>query len=387
VTDTISENGSGNKLTNDFFGMIAPVTGGSTINFIVNGSGGGNTVDLTQSSGSTINVTANGIGGSNTVTIGNSGGVNTVSLGGLFDHVTLNGDATNTVSFGAGSATVRIGNPPVPGDDDLFTWPSTVNFSGTGNTLFGGDENFMVSGSTGFSTVHVGDGENNISMGGSHNIVSVWGGDNQIDAGGGASTVTILGLDGTGAATPTDPDGPDDGLVPLSPTDNVTIAGSLDSVTTTYENVNVWGLTASAATIHLGNGNNSVILQGAGGGNHVTVGNGGNTINARGNGNIINVGDGVTACRLRNRRHRPSGPCRGLGDRDGTRPDHRHPNRAERRYGQSARGNRPHHAGRRQRHGHRQLQLDHGRGRQRQQQRHRQRGRRHHHPRAPRVWQ
>ncbi len=86
-----------------------------------------------------------------------------------------------------------------------------------------------VSGSTGSSTVHVGDGENTITMGGANNTVSVWGGDNWIAAGGGGSKVTILGLDGTGAATPTDPDPGlfgDDGPVPLSPTDNVMISGA-----------------------------------------------------------------------------------------------------------------------------------------------------------------
>jgi hypothetical protein len=108
VTDTISENGSGNTLSNDFFGTVAPITG-STISFTVNGNGGGNTVDLTQSSTSTITVSANGFGGGNNVTIGNTGGTNTVSLGGLLDKVTLNGDATNTVTLGAGSATVNIG--------------------------------------------------------------------------------------------------------------------------------------------------------------------------------------------------------------------------------------------------------------------------------------
>jgi len=302
VTDSIVDNGSGNTLSNDFFGMIAPITGGSTISFTVNGPGGGNTVSLTDSSDSTFNVTANGIGGSNTVTLGNSGGINTVSLGGSLDKVTLNGDATNTVTLGGGSASVHIGSS----DDDLFGWSSTVTFSGTGNTLVGGDENFSVSGSTGSSTVHVGDGENTISMGGAGNTVSVWGGDNWIDAGGGGSHVTILGLDGTGAATPTDPDGGalgDDGPVPLSPTDDVTIAGSGDSVTATYENVNVSGILASAATITLGNGNNSVVLglpsaPFGPGGNHVTVGNGGNSINVRGNGNAITVGDGANGVTL-----------------------------------------------------------------------------------------
>ena len=47
VTDRFSENGSDNTLTNTFFGTTAPIHG--PISFTVNGNGGGNTVDLTES--------------------------------------------------------------------------------------------------------------------------------------------------------------------------------------------------------------------------------------------------------------------------------------------------------------------------------------------------
>jgi hypothetical protein len=308
VTDNVTLNGSGNSLTNIMpKGMITPITG-STINDTVLGNGGFNTVNLTDVTNSTVNVNI-GVDGSatapvghNTVNIANSGptAFNTVNLGGPINSVTLNGDATNTVNtLTGGGSTVTIGSK----DDDLFGWSSTVTFSGTGNTLNGGDENFTVSGSIGSSTVHVGDGENSITMGGAGNTVSVWGGDNMINAGGGFSHVTILGLDGTGAAIPTDPDGPDDAPVPLSPTDWVTISGASDSVSATYENVNIWGTTISGATVSLGNGNNSVVLSGTGGGNHVTVGNGGNAISVTGpgntsNNNVIIVGDGANGVTL-----------------------------------------------------------------------------------------
>ena len=78
----------------------------------------------------------------------------------------LNGDATNKVTFTAGGNEAVIGST----DDDLFGNKSTVTFSGTGNLLVGGDENFTVSGSTGSSTVEVGDGTNIITMGGANNI-------------------------------------------------------------------------------------------------------------------------------------------------------------------------------------------------------------------------
>jgi hypothetical protein len=299
VTDTFIENRSDNTLSNDLV-TPAPITDGSTISFTVNGPGGGNTVDLTQSSDSTINVTANGIGGSNTVTIGNSGGTNRVSLGGTLDSVTLNGDAMNTVAFGAGSATVHIGFT----DDELFGWSSTVTFEGTGNLLNGGDENFAVTGSIGSTTVHVGDGENSITLSGSGNTVSVWGGDNTIVAGTGPvgdQHVTILGVGGKNTPTP-EPDLPSDAPVPLSPTDYVTISGVGDSVAATYENVNIWGTTIGGATVTLGNGNNTVVLAAAGsiapGGNHVTVGNGGNGIAVGGGSNVITVGDGANGVTL-----------------------------------------------------------------------------------------
>lgn len=318
VSDTFTLNGNKNSLSD------TTLTTGSTINFKVLGNGGTNSVNVTNANHSTVNVavgvdpSATAPAGSNNVHIVNAFGTNNISLGGPTNtvntvfaigstntvfaggpgsSVTLDGMATNSVTFGAGAGTATIGFK----DDDHFGFTSTVNFAGAGNLLVGGDENFTVSGSTGSSTVHVGDGENSITMGGAGNTVSVWGGDNTINAGGGGSHVTILGLDGTGAATPTDSDAPpnDDGPVPLSPTDWVTLSGAGDSVSATYENVNIWGTNISSAIVGLGNGNNSVVLAGAPGGfNHVTVGDGGNAISVTGNSNIITVGHGANGVTL-----------------------------------------------------------------------------------------
>ncbi len=52
-----------------------------------------------------------------------------------------------------------------------------------------------------------------------------------------------------------------------------------------------------AATIALGNGNNSIVLGGAGG-DKITVGNGANTINAKGNANTLTLGDGANGVTL-----------------------------------------------------------------------------------------
>ena len=286
VTDNFTLDGDTNSLSN------SKAIKNSTIAFTVLGDGGGNSVDLTDASKSTVSVTigvdhsAHNPAGDNSVTIANAGGANTVNLGGPGNTVGLNGNATNSVTSTGGSAMVTIGFS----DDDLFGNSSTVKFSGTGNTLNGGDENFTVSGSTGGSTVSVGDGNNTITMGGTGNTVTVWGGDNTINAGGGDATVNILGLDGDDSAKAT-PDA-DDKPVPLSPTDNVTISGTNDSVSATYENVNIFGLgVISAATIGLGNGDNSIILGGSGG-NTVSVGNGANTINATGDDSAYTLGDG-----------------------------------------------------------------------------------------------
>jgi hypothetical protein len=307
VKDTFTLHGNKNSLTD------TTATNGSTITFKVLGNGGSNTVDVTDASKSTITAdigvdgTANAPAGGNTVFIDNVGGTNTVAVGGPGNKVTLNGDATNSVTAGPG-ATVKIGSF----DDDLFGFKSTVTFSGAGNTLggsglagVGGDENFTVNGggATG-TTVHIGDGNNVISLGGTGNTVSVWGGNNNINAGGSGASVTILGLDGTNKATPTDPDGPDDAPVPLDPTDNVTIAGTGDTVKATYEDVNIAGTGVTGATmVSLGDGNNSVVLGDnalghLASGSIVTVGNGANVINVTGSKNTINLGDGANGVTL-----------------------------------------------------------------------------------------
>ena len=301
VSDTFTLHGEGNILFNE-----APIQN-STINFTVLGNGGENEVELGAVTNSKITVaigtdsTATSPAGGNFVSIGNSGGTNTVGIGGTSNLVELNGDATNKVTFTSGSNEAEIGFE----DDDLFGNKSTVTFSGTANELLGGDENFTVKGSTGSTTVEVGDGTNTIKTGGASNFVSVWGGNNNIDAGGGGSTVEILGLDGEfSPAFPIDPDGPDDPGVPVSPTDNVTIAGAGDQVFATYENVNVAGTGVTGATfVELGDGNNSVVLgdnalKNSAGDSEVIVGNGANSINVTGDGDNIFLGSGANGVTL-----------------------------------------------------------------------------------------
>ena len=194
VKDTFTLDGNKNSLDD------TTATTGSTIKFSVLGNGGANTVNVTDASTSEITASIGVLGnaGANTVFISNVGAngtaTNTVAIGGSGNKVTLNGEATNTVTFTtAGGNEAIIGSPAIPpGDDNLFGKYSTVTFVGAGNTLWGGDENFSVSGSTGSSAVHVGDGTNVIALGGTGNTVSVWGGNNNINAGGSGAKVTIL---------------------------------------------------------------------------------------------------------------------------------------------------------------------------------------------------
>jgi len=241
-------------------------------------------VGLGPLSDSTVTFTVMGVRGGNTVNLDNSGGTTTISMLGPDNSVTLNGDATNSISSPGGTASVTVGSP----DDNLFGYSTTIGLGGTDNTVNGGDENFSVSGGQG--TVVLGDGTDNVSMTGTGNSVTVGGGNDSITAGGSDATVAIRGVDSLDSPSYTPDAG--DGPVPPSPTDYVIIAGSGDKVSATYENVTIWGIAVTAAaTITLGDGNNLMALGGTGG-NKVTVGDGANAINATGNSSTYNLGDG-----------------------------------------------------------------------------------------------
>jgi hypothetical protein len=254
TTDTVTLNGSANALLG--LGDLSD----STVTFTVSpASGGGNAIDLA-----------------------NHGGTTTVSLGGVDNTVTLNSDATNSISTGGG-ATISIGSA----FDDVFGSSTTISLGGGGNSVTTGDANTRVSGGgSGGNTVALGDGANSVSLAGTANHISVGGGANSIDAGGSGAVVHILGADGASAPAV----GGDDGLG-AHPADDVTIAGAGDLVTATYEDVFVNGLAVtSAATVTLGNGDDIVTLGGTGG-DTVTVGNGINQVAVSGDKNTVTVID------------------------------------------------------------------------------------------------
>jgi hypothetical protein len=250
------------------------------------------TLPTSALSGSTVSITATGAGtllGNNTVALVNHGGTTTAKLAGSLDTVTLNSDATNVIATGQdetgfGGAKIAIGAP----FDDHFGGSSKIAIAGSGNTVSVGDANTSVAGGTSGNTIALGDGKNSVSLTGTKNTISVGGGDNVINAGGSGAVVHILGEDGLNLPVPSG----DDGLS-AHPKDTVTIAGTGDLVTATYEDVTINGAgVTSAATVELGDGNNLVTLGGAGG-DTVVVGNGFNHIHASGNGNAVTLGNGI----------------------------------------------------------------------------------------------
>lgn len=263
-----------------------------TANIAVHGNNN-SVVGVGDLTGSTVNFTVNGLGsgvGGNSISLNNFGGSTTASLAGPNDVVILNSDATNVVSTGAdvtghGNAIIAIGAP----FDDNFGATTSVTAAGSGNEISVGDANATVNGGTSNNTIALGDGENTVAVSGALNTISVGGGDNTINAGSGTDAVYILGIDG--ASLPAfSPDFNDP--VPSSPSDIVTIAGANDLVTATYEDVTVLGTgVTSAATIDLGDGDNTILLNGTGG-DHITVGNGTNSVRASGNLNVLALGAG-----------------------------------------------------------------------------------------------
>lgn len=296
TTDTIDLNGSyntiestgtllGSNVAIDVSGLGVSDPGWNTIsldNYLGASSvilGGGNdTVTLTGDSITGVTIQ----GGDNAIAVDNAtGGKTSVAVAGGGNTISLNGDSTNTVSItGGGHDTITVGGP----GDMLFGYTTTMHLSGNYDVITGGDENFNIAGAMGYNTIKLGDGNDTIRVG-SHNNITVWGGTDTITTGA-HSTVDILGIDGlnetTFAPNPNEPQ------VTLA-TDTVNISGIKVAVTATYENMVINGMTASYATIDLGNGNNAVTL--GGNDNKVALGDGTNNVFLAANGSTVTVTD------------------------------------------------------------------------------------------------
>ena len=151
VTDIITLNGSDNLLTNasPLEEKPTPIVN-STISFTVldDGLNGSNTVSLTHVSSSSVTFIDNSPLGLDIVTIDNRNGDTNVTLSGEENTVSVNSDATNSIvftQFSGGGDTVTVGYF----DDDKFGYASSISLVGTGNTVYGGDADLTISGSTG----------------------------------------------------------------------------------------------------------------------------------------------------------------------------------------------------------------------------------------------
>ena len=277
----------------------------------------------------------NNPGGSNQITLYNTpnetvtlvGAINSVSTG-SYSTITLNGNSNNNVS--TGNSTVTVGSK----NDNLFGYTTMLylGVGSAGNQVFFGDENAQIGAilSAGYNVLSLGDGTNTLFLQGLHNTITTGGGTNTIQAGSGQDTVTIAGLDGRAGPSPGKFDGKEGKAVPRHPNDTVTLNGSGNTVTATYENVTIAGAsTTGTAAITLGNGNNTVTL--GGDMNTVTVGDGKNAINLTGKRRNRHrrerrpPGIGHDRPRRRHRRHRGVGQGWRIGHRHRHRRDHRHP--------------------------------------------------------------
>ena len=238
--------------------------------------------------GSTLAITVTGDGlktglGHNVIDLDNVDGVTGARLTGKYNDVALNSDATNTIVTGGGYATVNIG----VGDDYNFGYTTSVKLTQSHNTVVAGDQNTTITGGKSDNTVCVGDGNNTISLKGTSNRITVWGGTDNIVAGSGNDTVVVLGSHGANS-----PVFIYDPSIPIAepPTDTVTLAGSMDSVTATYENMMINGTAVTgSATLNFGIGNNAITL--GGNASTVNVGDGTNNAAFTGNGNSFSVAD------------------------------------------------------------------------------------------------
>lgn len=216
----------------------------------ITGGGGEISVDLVNHGGTTA------------IAIGNAGNVPNHAGLGQDDVVTLNGDASNSVSFtGGNGASVTIGSAA----DGLTGYASSVAFTGVYNSLTGGDENFTVSAAGGLSAIALGNGNDSLALAAGGNSLSLGNGNDEVSIAGYSNKVAL----GTGNDTLTTTQG---GLTLSLATggaganDSLTLAGGLNVIHGGDENVSA-AIKGSAA-IFLGNGNDSITL----GGGHVVLG-------------------------------------------------------------------------------------------------------------------
>ncbi|MCA6122897.1 AIDA repeat-containing protein [Bradyrhizobium sp. WSM 1704] len=157
----------------------------------------------------------------------------------------------NTIHSNGGDDTIYAGTY---GTVDVSSGDNTVHLEGIVNHVTGGDGNNTVTGSTGATTIALGNGNDTIDAGGYGNIITLGNGSNIVHPGDGASRITA---------------GDGNDKVTLSGYGNTVTLGHGDDVVSGGDGTN---------TVTLGDGDNTVDLGGTG--NQITVGSGTNTIAA-----------------------------------------------------------------------------------------------------------
>jgi fibronectin-binding autotransporter adhesin len=206
--------------------------------------------------GSSVSIT--GGSGPNQVSLVNHGGNTSVQLGyqgspltqaGVVppNSVTLNGDATNSIGFSGGAASVSVGQA----GDGFSGYTTALALSGVLNHVFGGDEAFSISGTASLSSISLGNGNDTVALAGNQNTISLGTGNNTLTLPGNNDSV-MLAKGGAGS------------------TDVIYRAGAGSKITGGDENVTIAGTRSSVGNISLGNGND--VLNVSGGGGHAVFG-------------------------------------------------------------------------------------------------------------------
>jgi len=207
-------------------GLLNSISAASALygaNVSISGGYGANDISLVNHWGTTV------------LALGNAGAsVNHPGLG-LNDNITLNGDATNEVSFTSGDgADIAIG---VAGDG-FTNDTSSVALFGVYDQLTGGDEAFTVTGASGLASIALGNGNSTLTLGGAENTVSLGTGNDNVTFLDGFDTLSF-GAGGAGS------------------TDIIDFARFGNSISGGNENFNI---AATNGSVHgtLGDGNDSI---------------------------------------------------------------------------------------------------------------------------------
>ncbi len=172
-----------------------------------------------------------------------------------FTKAQTSANVDTTITGSQGFATITLGN----GDN-------TVTSTGYGNVVTAGAGRNHIAGGDTYQKVTVGSGDNDITTAGYTNVITAGDGDNIIHAGSGGDTVTV---------------GQGNNVIVASGWLDVIKAGNGDNDITSGD---------GAASVTVGHGTNTIVAGGYN--NHIVVGDGHNTITAGDGGETVDLGAG-----------------------------------------------------------------------------------------------